>query len=164
MFTLLTTLVSFLAGNTPKFLEFFQNKSDQKHELALAQLQMQQQLELQKAGFVAQKELEEIHFEELKTQAVADQYKAELADIASARASDDKSAEGASTWVVNVRALVRPAITFGLYIVFLFVEVFGFYYAIHTGVDFKSALDLLWDNDTQIIWASIVGFYFGTRK
>jgi len=164
MFTLLTTLVSFLAGNTPKFLEFFQNKSDQKHELALAQLQMQQQLELQKAGFVAQKDLEEIKFDELKTQTAADQYKSELADVGNARNSDDKSAEGASTWVINVRALVRPAITFGLFTIFLFVEVFGFYYAIDTGVEFKTALNVLWSNDTQIIWASIVGFYFGTRK
>jgi len=75
MFTLLTTVVSFLAGNTPKFLEFFQQKSDQKHEIALAQLQMTQQLELQKAGFVAQKELEEIKLDELKIQTDSDNYK-----------------------------------------------------------------------------------------
>mgnify|MGYP003704944975 CR=1 FL=1 len=32
----------------------------------MAQLQIQQQLELQKAGYVAQRELEQIKFEELK--------------------------------------------------------------------------------------------------
>jgi hypothetical protein len=62
-----------------------------------------------------------------------------------------------------VRALVRPAITFGLFAIFLFVELFGCWYAYYNSVDFKVALDLLWDNETQIVWASIVGFYFGTR-
>lgn len=164
MFTLLTTLVSFLAGNTPKFLEFFQNKSDQKHELALAQLQMQQQLELQKAGYVAQKDLEEIKLDEIKTTTEVEAFKAELADVDSARNNDIETSKGASIWVINVRSLVRPAITFGLFTIFLFVEVFGFYYAMHTNVEFKTALNVLWSNDTQIVWASIVGFYFGTRK
>jgi hypothetical protein len=163
MFTLLTTVVSFLAGNTPKFLEFFQQKSDQKHEIALAQLQMTQQLELQKAGFVAQKELEEIEFDKLKVQTASNDYQARISDINSARLNDTETSKGASTWVINLRALVRPAITFGLFSVFMFIELFGCWYAYYNGVDFTVALDLLWDNETQIIWASIVGFYFGTR-
>ena len=163
MFTLLTTVVSFLAGNTPKFIEFFQQKSDQKHELALAQLQMTQQLELQKAGFVAQKDLEEIKFNELKIQTDSDNYQARLSDVSSARLNDTETSKGASQWVVNLRSLVRPAITFGLFAIFLFVELFGCWYAYYNGVDFKSALGLLWNSETQIVWASIVGFYFGTR-
>lgn len=163
MFTLLTTVVSFLAGNTPKFLEFFQQKSDQKHELALAQLQMTQQLELQKAGFVAQKDLEEIKFNELKTQTESSDYQARISDINSARVNDIETSKGASTWVINARSLVRPAITFGLFAIFLFVELFGCWYAYYNGVDFTAALKLLWNSETQIVWASIVGFYFGTR-
>ena len=45
MLTLLSTLVSFLSGGLPRILDFFQDKQDKKHELALAQLQMQQQME-----------------------------------------------------------------------------------------------------------------------
>ena len=63
MLTLLSTLVSFLSGGLPRILDFFQDKQDKKHELALAQLQMQQQLELQKQGFQAQQAVEEIHTE-----------------------------------------------------------------------------------------------------
>jgi hypothetical protein len=59
--------------------------------------------------------------------------------------------------------MVRPFITYGMFIMFAFVEVFGFYYAIHTGVSFDLALNRLWDDDTQTIWASIVSFHFGTR-
>lgn len=164
MFTLLTTLVSFLAGNTPKFLEFFQDRSDKKHELALAQLQMQQQLELQRAGFEAQRDLEEIRLDEYRVQADVDKYNAYISDVQNARDNDTESAKGASRWVINVRALVRPAITFGLFSIFLFVELFGFYYALHTDATFHEALDVLWDDETQIIWASIIGFYFGTRR
>ena len=66
MFTLLTTLVSFLTGGVPKLLDFFQNKSDNKHELEMATLQFTQQLELQKAGFSLQKDLEEIKYAEVQ--------------------------------------------------------------------------------------------------
>ena len=36
MLTLLSTLISFLMGGLPKILDFFQDRSDKKHEMALA--------------------------------------------------------------------------------------------------------------------------------
>jgi len=65
--------------------------------------------------------------------------------------------------VINARAMVRPAITYGLFILFAFVEIFGFWFAFYKEVPFEVALDLLWDNETQIIWASVVSFWFGTQ-
>jgi len=62
-----------------------------------------------------------------------------------------------------MRASVRPAITFGLFFLLVFVDVFGFYYAIHTNVPFDTALNILWDDETQTIWASVVSFWFGTQ-
>ena len=35
MLTLLTTLISFLAGGLPKLLGFFQDRADKKHELTM---------------------------------------------------------------------------------------------------------------------------------
>ena len=52
MLTLLSTFMSFLSGGLPSLLNFFQDKSDKKHELAMAQIQVQMQLEMQKAGFI----------------------------------------------------------------------------------------------------------------
>lgn len=156
MFTLLTTIVSFMSGGLPKILDFFQDKADKAHELALTQIQMTQQLELQKLGYVAQKELEEVKLDEVNAQADAQ-------IITGAQANDTASAVGASTWVVNIRALIRPAITFGLFGIFLFVEIFGANYAYHTGVSFDDALKMLWAEDVQTVWASIIGFYFGCR-
>ena len=54
-------------------------------------------------------------------------------------------------------------ITYGLFGLLVFVEIFGFYYATHSNVDFMIALQTLWNKDTQIIWASIVSFWFGTQ-
>ena len=54
MLTILSTLISFLMGGLPKLLDFFQDRADKKHELALAQMQIERELELRKAGFEAQ--------------------------------------------------------------------------------------------------------------
>ncbi len=63
MLTLLSTLISFLAGGLPKLLGFFQDKADKKHEMAMAQLQTERELELRKAGFEAAQRVEEIKVE-----------------------------------------------------------------------------------------------------
>jgi hypothetical protein len=156
MFTLLTTLISFVTGGLPKLLDFFQNKSDNKHELEMAQLQFTQQLELQKAGFSLQKDLEEIKYDEIQTQTAGTERQALYQH-------DIEIGKGASTWVINARAMVRPAITFGLFGLLVCVELFGFYFAVHTGTTYQVAMNNLWSTDMQTVWASIVAFHFGTR-
>ena len=156
MFTLLTTLVSFLTGGVPKLLDFFQNKSDNKHELEMAQLQFTQQLELQKAGFSLQKDLEEIKYDEIQNTTAG-------AERTALYQHDIEIGKGASTWVINARAMVRPAITFGLFGLLVCVELFGFYFAVHTGTTYQVAMSNLWSTDMQTVWASIVAFHFGTR-
>ena len=156
MFTLLTTLVSFLTGGVPKLLDFFQNKSDNKHELEMAQLQFTQQLELQKAGFSLQKDLEEIKYDEIQNTTAG-------AERTALYQHDIEIGKGASVWVINSRAMVRPAITFGLFGLLVCVELFGFYFAVHTGTTYQLAMSNLWSSDMQTVWASIVAFHFGTR-
>ena len=163
MFTLLTTVVSFLSGGVPKILDFFQDRADKKQELALAQLQIQRELELKKAGLEAQDRIEHIQTELLQINAEVSQAQTAMQERQALYAHDIALGQGASTWVINLRAMVRPFITYGMFLMFVFVEVFGFYYAIHTGVSFDVALNNLWDDDTQTIWASIVSFWFGTQ-
>ena len=43
MLTLVSTVVSFLMGGLPKFLDFFQDKADKKHELELARMQTERE-------------------------------------------------------------------------------------------------------------------------
>ena len=156
MITLFTTLISFLSGGLPSLLGFFQDKSDKSHEMEMACLQTERELQMAERGFAAQ-----AHVEEIKTQQIEMQTQAQ--ERASLYAHDIEIGKGASQWVTNSRAMVRPAITYGMFLMFMFVELFGFWFAFHRDVPFDVALNLLWDDETQIIWASIVSFWFGTQ-
>jgi len=156
MLTLLSTLVSFLAGGLPKILDFVQDRADKKHELLLADMQRQRELELIERGHVAQARIEEIRTDQIAMQTQVQEREALYAhDIA--------IGQGASQWVVNLRASVRPVITYGMFAMLLGINAFGCYYAVKSGVPFEVALNSLWDSDTAIIFSSIIAFWFGTQ-
>lgn len=163
MITLLTTLVSFLAGGLPKLLDFFQDRADKAHEIKLAQMQVERELELRKAGFEAQARIEEIRTDQLTINAEVSTQQIALQEKQALYAHDIAIGEGASRWVINARALVRPVITYGMFALLCFINGFGAAYAWHLGTPFETVLANLWDADTQIIWASIVSFHFGGR-
>lgn len=163
MLTILSTLLSFLMGGLPKLLGFFQDRSDKAHELELAQLQITREIELRKAGFEAQERVEHIHTEQMQIQAETNAQGYRLQERQSLYAHDIEIGKGASQWVTNARAMVRPTLTYGMFLLLVFVDVAGFVYAYHTNVPFSECLDQLWDNDTQLIWASIVAFWFGSQ-
>jgi hypothetical protein len=161
MLTLFSSLVSFLMGGLPKILEFFQDRADKKHELALAAMQTERELTLKKAGLEAQERIEHIQTEQIQINAEVTNNQTAMQERQALYAHDIALGQGASIWVTNMRAATRSVITYGMFIMFMFVEIFGFYYAWHTDVDFTVALDQLWDDETQIIWACIVSFWFG---
>lgn len=156
MLTLLSTLVSFLAGGLPKLLGFYQDRADKTHELMMARLQIERELELRKAGFEAQERIEEIRFE-------GQIVEAEASERAAIYAHDIAIGKGASQWMINMRAGVRPILTYGFFALFTFVEIGGFAYAWYNNIDFSIMLSQLWNSDTQIIFASIISFHFGGR-
>ena len=156
MITLLSTLISFLMGGLPKILDFFQDRSDKSHELDLAKIQTERELAMAERGFLAQARIEEIKTEQVAMQTAVQERQALYAH-------DIEIGKGASQWVINARAMVRPSITYGMFLLFAFVEFFGFFFAYHREVPFDQALNLLWDDETQIIWSSVVAFWFGTQ-
>ena len=157
MFTLFTTIVSFLTAGVPKVLDFFQDKGDKKHELEMAQLQLTRELELQKAGFVQQAKIEEIKLDEIQTTtASAEQQALYTHDIEIGR--------GASQWAANLRGSVRPIVTYIFLLLMVVIEIGSFIYATNTGVPFATAIDKLWDQDMKTILASILAFWFGARS
>jgi len=163
MLTLISTFLSFLMGGLPRLLDFFQDRADKTHELALAQMQTERELQMLKEGYVAQARVEEIRTDQLQIQANVETQKYQLQERQALYEHDMSLSEGTSQWVKNARAMVRPAITYGFFALLVFVDVFGFYYAIKTGVEFDVALNLLWDDDTQQIFAAIISFWFGTQ-
>ena len=156
MITLLSTLLSFLAGGLPKLLGFFQDRADKQHELAMAQMQIQRELELRKAGFEAQARIEDIKTDQISISA-------QSASIVEMYRHDVEIGKGASQWIINLRASVRPVITYGMFALLCCINAFGAYYAVQTGVPFHDALLTLWDENSQIIWSSIIAFWFGSQ-
>lgn len=167
MMTLLSTVISFLMGGLPKILDFFQDRADKGHELALARMQTERELELRKAGFEAQERVEHIHTEQLQIESEAQNKQtlinAQQAEMQALYAHDMSLNEGTSVWVKNLRALVRPAITFGFFFLLVAIDLGLFLYGWNRGTDFVQLADLLWDNETQALFASIISFHFGGR-
>jgi len=167
MITLFSTLISFLAGGLPKLLDFFQDKSDKKQEMALAQLQTAHELEMRKQGFEAQQKVEEIRLDQIQNQNAADitqsTIAAQQAEMQALYAHDMSLNEGTSQWVKNFRALVRPIITYGFFFLLVFVDAGLFWYGWNRGEDFTSLANMLWDDETQALFASIIAFHFGGR-
>jgi hypothetical protein len=167
MLTLLSTLISFLMGGLPKLLEFFQDRADKMHELALAQMQIQRELELRKAGFEAQERIEHIRTEQLETESAANTAQvligAQQAEMQAIYAHDMSLNEGTSQWMKNLRASVRPVITYGFFFLLVFVDIGGFWYGYYMSVPFNDLLEMLWDTETQALFASIIAFHFGGR-
>ena len=167
MITLFSTLISFLAGGLPKLLDFFQDKSDKKQELALAQLQTAHELEMRKQGYEAQARVEEIRLDQIQNQTQAQTtqstIQAQQAEMQALYAHDMSLNEGTSQWVKNFRALVRPIITYGFFFLLVFVDAGLFWYGWNKGENFVSLANMLWDDETQALFASIIAFHFGGR-
>jgi len=137
------------------------------HELALARMQIERELELRKAGFEAQERIEHIRTEQLETESVAATGQAiigaQQAEMQAIYAHDTSLNEGTSTWMKNLRASVRPVITYGFFLLLVFVDIGGFWYGYYMSVPFNELLQMLWDSDTQALFASIIAFHFGGR-
>ena len=156
MITLLSTLISFLAGGLPKILDLIQDRSDKGQELEILRLQMQREMQMAQLGFQVQERIAEIHAE----QAYVD---AQVTEKKALYSHDIEIGKGASQWVINLRASVRPVITYCMFGMLAFINIWGCWYAVEQGVPFTEALNLLWDEDTQILFASIISFWFGSQ-
>ena len=167
MLTLLSTLVSFLMGGLPKILDFFQDRQDKSHEVTLAKLQTERELQLLAAGYAAQQQIEAIKLDEIKVQTEADNKQAligaQQAEMNAIYAHDTSLNEGTSQWMKDLRASVRPVITYGFFFLLVAIDSTLAYKGITTGVEFNVLADQLWDDETQALFASIIAFHFGGR-
>ena len=167
MLTLLSTLISFLMSGTPKILEFFQDRNDKKHELELARMQTERELQLLAAGYAAQAKVEEIKTEQvqLETNAASTQavIGAQQAEMQALYAHDIEIGKGASQWVTNLRASTRSILTLGFYFLLVLIDVGIFVHGYKNNVDFNDLANQLWDEDTRIMFAAIITFHFGGR-
>ena len=156
MFTLISTALSFLMGGLPKLLDFFQDKADKKHELELAAMQMERELKMMEAGYIAQARIEEIRTEQVQMETQAQERTAMYQH-------DIEIGKGASQWIINLRASVRPVVTYLFVFLLIIVDVASIWWAWSSGVEFAEAIPMVFDADEMQILASIIAFWFGTQ-
>lgn len=167
MLTLLSTIVSFLAGGLPRFLEFMKDRSDKRQEIELLGMQIQRELELRKIGFDAEAKLEEIRSAQLEMEIASREIQARIGaqsdEMKAIYRHDADIGEGASQWVINLRASVRPVVTYGFFILLVLIDIGIFFYGVAAGASFVDVAAQLWDENTQALFASVIAFHFGGR-
>jgi hypothetical protein len=162
MLSLLSSLGGLLISGLPKLLEYCQNKSDQKHELALAQVQTDRELKLAAAGFAAQAKMEEIRTEQVQMQTDAQMTEAALVH-------DAKVLEKAASWVSSYVGTVRPTVTYIFVLELVAINAFmAVYLWNHPNLigsidDVIKYADLIFSEDEMAMLGGIIGFWFGSR-
>ena len=163
MLSLFSTLGGLLISGLPKLLDYFQNKADQKHELALAQVQTERELQLAAQGFIAQQKVEEIRTDQIAMQTDAQMTEAALKH-------DEKVLEKASTWVVNFVGTVRPIVTYIFVLELCAVNAWIAYYVyshpnlVSSMDDLIRITDIIFSADEMAMLGGIIGFWFGSRS
>jgi len=163
MLSLISTLGGLLISGLPKVLDFFQNKADQSHELALARLQNEMQLQMAAQGFAAQAKIEEIRTDQVAMQSEAQMQNAALDH-------DKKVMDKASKWAVNYVATVRPTVTY-LFVLELFLVNIGLCYFLLfkeglgtlTVDQFIMATNTIFSDEELAMLGGILGYWFGSR-
>lgn len=163
MLSLISTLGGLLISGLPKLLEFFQNKADQKHELALARLQNERELALAAQGYAAQQKIEEI-----RTDQVAMQTEAQMTEAALKH--DEQVLDKAHKWVASYVGTVRPTVTYIFVIELVLINAFmAVYLWNHPGLitsidDVVKYSSLIFSSDEMAMLGGIIGFWFGSRQ
>lgn len=144
MLTLLGSLLGFLSSSVPSLLKMWQQKQDNNQELAI----LDRQLEQQRQGHVQRLEAINVEADIKHTQALY---------------THDASLKG-SPWIETLRASVRPFLTYAFFTVFATVKMSALYVLlVDQGIGFANAMPLIWDGETEALFAAVVSFWFGAR-
>lgn len=162
MLSLFSTLGGLLISMFPKVIELFQSKADQKHELELARVQTERELQMAAAGFAAQAKVEEIRTDQVAIQADA-------AMTQAAYLHEAKVLEKAASWVSTYVATVRPTVTYLFVLELVFINAgLGYYVWSHPDM-IKGVEDLvkvgneIFSEDEMAMLGGIIGYWFGSR-
>jgi len=163
MLSLISTLGGLLISGLPRILDFFQDKNDKKHELALAQVQTERELALAREGFIAQQKVEEIRTDQVQMQTDAQMTVAALEH-------DQKVMDRASKWVANYVGTVRPTVTYIFVLelvainIFIAWNIFSMPGIITNMDDVIKMANVVFSEDEMAMLSGIIGYWMGTRS
>ena len=125
----------------PKVLDYFNNKQNNAHELAMLEKVHSNQMEMT-AIDASIREVETIH-------------------------EHDAALDGGG-FINGLRASVRPVITYLFMLLFMAVEITTFILMLKTAGEVnmetvQAALQATWSDQVMAIWSTILAFWFGGR-
>jgi len=143
MLTLLGSLLGFISSTFPDLLNIWKDRADRSHELAI----LDRQMEAQKLNH--SNRLEEIHVQ---------------ADISESKALYSHASQPSGVpWVEALRATVRPMITYAFFVLFATVKIAALFQLLNSGFTVADSLIIIWDGETQALFAAVMSFWFGQR-
>lgn len=144
MSAVIGSIIGFLGSTVAPLTEYFTNKQNHKHELA----KMEKQSELIEKGYT--------HEMAMFQQQANDKEHERLIQ-------HDIAIQEQSGWIGALQRSVRPVITYSFFILFAIVEMTILYNAMKMNMPLNEAITVLWDENTQSIWAAVISFWFGNR-
>ena len=144
MFAIIGSLLGFGTSFAPKILETINKKQEQKHELDKMRASAEIKMQMQDAEFDFQKDM-----------AAHEEHKRLIEhDIAISKETG---------FFAGLKKGVRPIITYCFFGFFLFYKTVLVMEAMRSGQDMAAISDVIWDEQSQAIFAAIISFWFGSR-
>ena len=144
MLTVLGSLLGFAGSAVPSLIDMFKEKEDKKAKVEMFKLQ----LEAKEKGV-------DLDIKLMEAKAAVEEQKSLIEhDIALGKQGG---------FINSLRAFVRPFITYVFFLTFIGVKFTLVYQGIKSGSDLKATLDLVWDEQTEALFAAIISFWFGSR-
>jgi len=145
MLSLLGAVLGFGTSVLPSVIDLFQQKQKDTQELKMLEA---------KGKYAAQ--LSELKLDELDAKADIAESEGIYKSMAAANAK--------SGFAAALSGSVRPVITYLFVGFFLVVKITTMMYAMNNGADFKEAVNEIWDDDVNLLFTSIISFWFGSRQ
>jgi len=145
MLSLLGAALGFGTSIIPSILDLFQQKQKDAQELKMLEA---------KGKYAAQ--LSSLKLDELDAKA----------DIAEAEGiyKSMAAANAKSSFAAALSGSVRPVVTYLFVALFLLVKITGLMQMVNSGETFVYALNTIWNDDTNLLFTSIISFWFGSRQ
>ena len=145
MGTLLGSLLGFAGSTVPSIMDFLNRKENMKLEMR----KLEMQAELMKLGVESELKI-------FEARAGADEHARLI--------NHDISMQNDQGIMGGLRKSVRPVITYMFFALFATVKISTLLVLMEDqGATFDTAINVIWDQDTQTIFAAIISFWFGSR-
>ena len=151
MLTLLGSLLGFAGSTVPSILDLFKEKDEKKNQMEMFKLQ----LEAKEKGV-------DLDIRVLEATANMEDRKADREEQ-QRLLQHDISLGSQGGFINSLRAFVRPFITYVFFLTFIGVKVTLVWNTIKNGGDLNATLDVVWDEQTEALFAAIISFWFGSR-